>query len=339
MTALTKYARLESGGIWRPGGEAQRRDVIVSFGDATLVISDSAGRPLTHWSLPAVERTNPDARPALFTPDPAADETLEIQDDTMIDAMETVRKSLARSRPRPGRLRWLGMSVSIAAVLALAFLWLPGAITRQTLSVVPPFKRTEIGAVLLGHVQALTGPSCRTDLGRQALGRLQTRVLGTGFSGQIVVLPSGIPKSLYLPGGLITLNRSVVEDHEDPAVTAGHVVAAATSARVQDPLAPILRQAGLRPTLTLLTTGDLPPEVLKAYAEVLVASEPPLPAMSELIPSFESARVPSTPYAYALDITGETVLGLIETDPMAGTDAPPILSDGEWVALQGICGQ
>ena len=50
MTALKEYARLESGGLWRADADAQRRDVIVSFGDATLVISDSAERALAHWS-------------------------------------------------------------------------------------------------------------------------------------------------------------------------------------------------------------------------------------------------------------------------------------------------
>lgn len=51
MTALKEYERLESGGLWRMTPQDQRRDVIVSFGDATLVISDSANRALSHWSL------------------------------------------------------------------------------------------------------------------------------------------------------------------------------------------------------------------------------------------------------------------------------------------------
>ena len=51
MTALKEYARLESTGLWRPDPEAQRREVAISFGDATLVIADSAGRrwPIGRW--------------------------------------------------------------------------------------------------------------------------------------------------------------------------------------------------------------------------------------------------------------------------------------------------
>ena len=108
MTALDRYVRLESEALWRdePGG--QRRDVTISFGDATLVIADPTGRPLAHWSLPALIRQNPDAAPAIYAPDDDASETLEIVDTTMVEAIEEVRKALAKSRPHPGKLRhWL----------------------------------------------------------------------------------------------------------------------------------------------------------------------------------------------------------------------------------------
>ncbi len=54
MTALTEYDRLECAAVWRAAPEAQRRDVFVSVGDATLVITDNADRVLAHWSLAAV---------------------------------------------------------------------------------------------------------------------------------------------------------------------------------------------------------------------------------------------------------------------------------------------
>src|SRR6056297_3625758 len=84
MTALKQFARLEAPGIWRAEPEAQRRDVVVAFGDATLVISDQAGRALSHWSLAAVARINPGDLPALYTPSADALEVLEIEDDSMV---------------------------------------------------------------------------------------------------------------------------------------------------------------------------------------------------------------------------------------------------------------
>ena len=32
------------------------------------------------------------------------------------------------------------------------------------------------------------------------------------------------------------------------------------------------------------------------------------------------------------------MLGLIEADPMDAVQATPLLSDAEWISLQGICG-
>lgn len=77
---------------------------------------------------------------------------------------------------------------------------------------------------------------------------------------------------------------------------------------------------------------------MRAYAEILAATEPDPVPFAELVPSFAGALVPSTPYAYALDLTGESTLELIEADPMSNREVPGILSDGDWVALQGICG-
>jgi hypothetical protein len=337
MTALKEYARLESTGLWRASPEDQRREVGLSFGEATLVISDSANRPLTHWSLPAISRLNPGKLPALFSPDPEGTETVEIADDLMIDAIEQVRRSLARAQPRPGRLRQSMGGLVMLGCIGLGVFWLPGALTRQTLSVVPPAKRSEIGATLLGHLQRLTGPSCRNALGTQALAQLKERVLGPDAPGQILVLPGGIEQPVYLPGGIILLTQAMVEGTSDPAVIAGHVLAAALSRAEADPLEAVLADAGFGTTLRLLTTGEIPTEALQNYATRLVISPPPRAGADVLGPGFETAQVPLSVYAYALDPSGETVIDLIEADRLSGQDLPVILSDGEWVSLQNIC--
>jgi hypothetical protein len=336
MTALTRYARLESPGLWRASPEAQRQNVHVTFGKATLVITDPSGRVVTHWSLPAVERLNPGVQPALYGPDGDPEETLEVAEPDMIEAIETVRRTLARSRPRQGRLRVVGLLTSVAAVLALGVFWLPGAMIQQTLTAVPAVKRSEIGAALLGHIQRLTGPACRERAGQRALAAFGDRLIGDGAAGGIVVLPTGAVTSLYLPGGIIVLGRPVVEAHDDPAVTAGFILAAAAQTSVRDPLEAVLRSAGPVATFRLFTTGDLPPEVLSTHAMTLLNDPPPPVPAQTMIPFFEGAGVPTTPYAYARDPSGETVLELIEATP-AGADRPVLLPDGEWVTLQAIC--
>ncbi|AGI69161.1 hypothetical protein OAN307_c37010 [Octadecabacter antarcticus 307] len=337
MTALTKFDRLESGGLWRAAPNDQRREVMVSLGNATLVISDSAGRALTHWSLPAVERMNAGERPALFTPAADGTDTLEISDDLMISAMEKVRKTVNRRRYRPGRLRNLGLLTATAAIVGLAVFWLPDALIREAQSAVPAVKRAEIGATLLGHIQHITGQTCRSQLGTQALETLHARALGPDAGGQVFVVPSGPDTAIYLPGGLIVMNRDLIEDTEDPAAVGGHIIAAAAQLRIQDPLAALLKNSGIGTTFTLLTQGEIAPETLRSYAEELFANPPQRADDAVLLDMFANAQLPSTPYAFAVDVTGETTLSLIEADPMQGLETPEILSDAAWISLQGIC--
>lgn len=337
MTALDTYARLETSGLWRADPTAQRVAVGVSFGDATLVIFDGAGRPLSHWSLPAVVRVNPGALPALYAPDPAATETLEIEDDLMIAAIDKVQAAVERQAPRAGRLRQAVVAGVLALLLGLAVLWLPGALTRQALALVPAAKRTEIGATLLGHVQRETGPACRGAVGVLALGELGRRLFGEGAAVQIVVVPGELPQALDLPGGIIVLDRGMIEQAAEPAVVAGHVLAAIAERTSPDALAPVIEDAGLMATFRLLTTGNVPAGVLETHAARLVAAQPVLPPVATMVAIFGRAGVPVGPWAAAVDPDGVVSAPLRAADPLAGQAGVPVLSDDDWISLQAIC--
>ncbi|MGO4913857.1 hypothetical protein [Pseudogemmobacter sp. W21_MBD1_M6] len=337
MTALSQYQRLESQGLWRDSPDAQRREVIVSFGDATLVISDKNDRAIAHWSLPAISRVNPAERPAVFSPDLDGAETLELEDDVMIGAIEKVRTAIAKSRPQPGRLRLAMLGLSFSTVAALAIFWLPDALIQHTVSVVPTAKRAEIGQTLLSEIRRLTGAPCAATLGQKSLQKLNTRLLGAR-RGDLVVLASGARQSAHLPGGLILLNRELIENYEEPDVVAGFVLAEAARAKAVDPLERLLRASGLRTSFTLLTTGEVSENTLVAYAQTLMTGRPDPIANDVLLAAFAKAEVRSSPYGYALDRTGETTLPLIEADPFQDGGQRQIMTDGEWVSLQGICG-
>ncbi|MBD3664294.1 hypothetical protein [Sulfitobacter aestuariivivens] len=336
MTALSKYDRLESVALWRATADGQRREVVVSIGDATLVIKDITDRALTHWSLAAVERANPGNRPAVYFPDGDPGETLEFPEDEteMVDAIETLRRAINRARPKPGRLRGLGLATSLAVVAAVAVFWLPGAMRDHTLTVVPNVKRAEIGSALLSRIERVSGQPCRNSGGLKALARLSDR-LGVGT---LVVLSDMTRPSLHLPGGIIALNRSLIEDFEEPDVAAGYALTEAALRDAKDPLRDLIEVTGLRENFRLLTTGELAPFALDGYAEHLMTRAAKTPALPPQLAQFERASLRSTPYAYALDITGETTLPLIEGDPMNGRLTEPLLSDADWLRLQGICG-
>ncbi|MEM9250421.1 MAG: hypothetical protein AAGB05_17220, partial [Pseudomonadota bacterium] len=144
----------------------------MTFGYASLVITDMAGRALSHWSLPATARINPAAVPALYTPSAEATETLEIDDDTMIDAIETVRRAVARARPRTGRVRLLALAAAIVGSVALTTWWLPEALVSHAVAVLPEPTRAEIGGEVVEALARVSAAPCRAPQADRALADL-----------------------------------------------------------------------------------------------------------------------------------------------------------------------
>lgn len=336
MTALQKYDRIEATGLWRPDANGQRREVIVSIGNATLVISDMNDQAITHWSLAAVARANPQSSPAVFHPDGDTGETLELpaHENEMIAAIETLRTTIAKHRPRPGRLRWLGVGVSVSAVTALLVFWLPGAMRDNTLRVVPQVKREALGVALIERMQRVTGPMCSDAAGLRALQHLGTRLDTT----KLAVVPALGRPALHLPGGVIVLDRRVFEDWDEPDVSAGYILGELAQQVQHDPLGELLDVVGAWENFRLLTTGEVSSSALDAYAEHLMTAPAQHPDTENLLALFEASDVRATPYARARDITGESVLELIEGDPMKGQQTEPLLPDSAWLRLQNICG-
>lgn len=339
MTALTKYDRLEAAALWRAAPDQQRVDVIVSVGDATLTIKDMRDQALAHWSLAAIARANPGKRPALFHPEGDPTETLEIatDEDEMIRAIEKLRKAVERTRPRSGRLRGFLTFGVLAAALIGAVVLLPDALIDQALKVVPSVKRAEIGNDLLTEMQGATGAPCSNAVARSSLIDLTARLTGDDGPSYLAIMRAGVTDAIHMPGGVILLSRTLVEDHESPDVAAGYVIAEQTRRAANDPLRHLLENAGVIATFRLLTTSELPQEAIAAHAKRLLTETPKPVVIEPLLARFAALSVPSSPYAYAIDVTGETTLPLIESDPLAGTRSLAVLSDASWVRLQTIC--
>ena len=336
LTALDEYDRLEATGIWRPGPSDQRLNVVVSIGAASLVITDMRDTALAHWSLPAVDRVNPGETPAIYRPAPDALERLEIVDAQMIEAVERVRRAVDRGRSKPGRLRGGMIVATVLAFAVFVSLWAPGAIRQQAAAVLPDAARNAIGADLLAEIRRISGAPCDDPRGQEALDRLATRVApGT----EVRVVPSAIESTAHLPGGMILLGRSVVEDHETPFVAAGYIVVAELRRTIRDPILDLLDDATLLEAGRLLTTGRMAERALVAHAEHLVRDPGVAVSDEALVTRFATLELPAAPYAYAIDVSGESVLGLIEADTVSVTESTPPIGDSDWVALQGICGE
>lgn len=336
MTVLSKYQRLECAGIWRAAATDQRQNVFVVLGDATLVIRDSADVALAHWSLPAVERNNPGVRPALYTPGTEAEELLELDDETMIDAIRTVQRAIARARPKPGLLRRTIFGFSLATVLILGALWLPDTLIRHTAGVLPAAARTDIGTRLLTALEPVVGLPCQDPDGRKALTQLQRQLLGDA-PWALAVLPGGPVHSAALPGGILVMRKTLIEPFPGPDVIAGAIMTESARANAQDPMHDLMRHAGIAATFGLLTSGDISDDALADYARSVLLRPRIDPPLSGVVDSFRAAGISSTPYARATDPDRRATQALIDADPFPTGSINGLISDATWLRLQAIC--
>lgn len=341
MTALEKYARLAGPGVWRSGRDAQRRDVEVSLGDSSLVISDSrAGHALAHWSLTAIQRLNRGQGPAVFAPGIEADgEVLELDEPLLIEALETIRAALG---PKPPA-RWLRLALigGVTATVIAGAMILPGVLVERTAAIVPQAARAQIGRVALdGLTLASVGVrQCSGPDGRQALALLRDRVLGSDWR---VVVMAGLPglQSAHLPGQMVVLGDDLVSRLDSGEALAGWILAEAQAAQANDPLLDALRHAGVRATAALLTTGSLPDHALDDYARRRFARDPAVPAPEALGAALAALGVSATDYVLSLGDSQPTLSQALADRPgNAALAAGRILTDGEWLTVQAICAQ
>lgn len=343
MTALNRYARLEGPGLWRKGREAQRRDVVVALGKASLTLSDSrSGAVLAHWSLPAVVCLNPGTRPALYAPDAdtgADGETLELDDETLVEALDTIRSALNPPQRARRLRRALAAAVLVLAALA-GWLWFPPMLSNHAASIVPQAGRAQIGRAALDGLPASVPQArvCTNAAGRQALTTLRARILGSGYRASVI---AGVPgfESAHLPGQMILLGEALLLRLDSPEALAGHLLAEALALEAEDPLRDVLAFAGTSATITLLRTGHLPDRALDGYVAGRVSLPPATPEPEALGARLAALGLSPAPYALSLPESASPLAEALADLPRPDHDEPAgrLLSDGEWLTLQGIC--
>ena len=338
MTALDKYERLEAEALWRQGPDKQHRDVIVSVGDSTLVISDIQGRPLTHWSLAAIARSNPGKFPAIYHPDGDAGERLEFaeSEQNVVSDIEKLRLVIDKRRPKPGRLRLMIFAFIFVTLASLGVFWLPQAVQNYALQIIPPVKQQEIGLKILSLISEFTGKPCDAAMANNSLALLADITLQG--QGSLYILPDGLSQTAHLPGNIILIGRELVEDYEEPDVAAGFILMEHLRSEKGNIFRDLLQYSGTLATFQFLTTGTLKEETLQRYSQHILL-QPKLTIETPLvIARFQELKLRMSPYAFALDMTGEQTLALVEADNLATWTFEPSLTDADWVRLQNICG-
>ena len=334
MTALKEYDRLECTGLWRSGPAEQRREVAVSFGEATIVLTDMQNRPLAHWSLAAIVLKKHSGNKVILRPGSDSGESLEISDRTMLEALTKVQKAIERSRPHPGRLRLI-LALSIVIVVGMvAAIWGPQAVINYVSTVLPEVKRVQLGDALAQRIGQLAGPYCSNLEGVNTTQKLADR-LDTNKKMRLLVLPGQHELPVILPGHKVILFENMVTASDDPEVTAGYILLALAAYEHKDPLQAYLEQAGPLLSLSLVASNDLSDTQINQLAKIALSQPLTPPPQAALLNLFTTSKVSSS--AFARIKSSQKAQGLITQDPFLAGSSYPVLTDGAWLGLQAIC--
>ncbi|QPH55021.1 hypothetical protein [Pontivivens ytuae] len=342
MTALDQYDRLEAVGLWQAAADASPREVIVTFGNATLTLMDSAEAPLAHWSLAAVEEC--DGPGLTLSPDPASGERLEIRDTDMIAAIRAVHSHTERQEAEGRRASRLVPLLLLAVLLAGAAVFLRVPAQAALANRITEQAWVNLSEQLAEDALAAPGVTLCPALGRRApaeLARIATR-LGPDMPRLRPILVRMERPWLPLPGPVFLIDAGAIESAGQVEEIAGLTALAAaqrTSGAARDT---VVEELGLPALLRLASSGTLPAEdrreVLAALVDLSRIGSDAMDA--EALRRLESAGLPSLPLGLLLARTGapEARVERLQAGDTIGTAAyRPALSDGDWLTLQAAC--
>ncbi len=330
MTALEKYVRLEAIGQWREAPGAPAREVVASFGDATLLLADLADRPLGHWALAGVQAIGTEGGATLFAMSRDGTETLAIRDADMIEAIAAVSRA-HRHAGAPGaamrRRRRLPALLALAA-LAAALAFAPGLIRAQAARMVPPETAEAFGDEMLLQLMATQGPLCADPAGRRALAQVAGRV-AHGETARLRALDLGPAPLAVLPGPTIVLGRATLDRAEDPAEIAGWIGLALAREQMRPGPERLMAAAGPVASLRYIFTGRLSDAAL-ARAAAAALAPPTAEDVAAAYGRLRDAGLATAPFADGLRRAGLAALP-------GAPDGAPALDAGDWAALKGLC--
>lgn len=257
MTAIDKYIRLEAVGQWKETPDDAGQEIIVSFGDATLVLSDFQETPTSHWALAGMRRLSLEGTKAVYSPDTQGFETLEIDDAAMVEAISQVSRLTQTQTPkkRRGYGLWVAFIFLLFGIAAIA----PIAIRYQARAMTSPESARYIGYQMIDS----TGiDQCSNSEGNAARDLLVERV----FDGDThrLIISNEVQGSLVYPGGLIILGISELQGFLSPDDLSNWLIN--NSNIVDTTLNAMFRQAPLMSMVNYISSGELRSEIIDDMA-------------------------------------------------------------------------
>ncbi len=373
MTALAKYAKLEAEARYFDGDSAQPRNVVLCFGERSLVIMEFNEVVLAHWPLASLRAVGLRRDSAVqLVPHGDSDERLVLSDRHMLEAIAKVCPDLHHrpvDRKGVGRaLLWAGGAVTSLALIV--FVLVP-ALAGWLAVLIPPEREQQLGDAVVEQLQSImelaTGSrplTCDHKAGQAALERMVARLgtdLGLPYPLRVGVIDHEMINAFAVPGGRIVIMRGLLTAAGNPEEVAGVLAHEIGHVVYHDPTRAALRAAGTAGILGLLLGDVFGAGIIVVATDAVVNASYQRDAETRAdeiaYNLLAEAELPSRPFAdFFIKLRkkhGEMdgILKLLANHPgLEGRaqraaaadrigDGPyePVLSDQDWIALRGIC--
>jgi Zn-dependent protease with chaperone function len=373
MTALAKYAKLEAEARYFDGESAHPRDVVLCFGERSLVILGFDDVVIAHWPLASLRAIGlrKDSTVQLV-PQRDSDVRLMLSDRQMLNAIGAVCPDLYH-RPvdrRGVRRAFLWASGAVASLALIVFVLLP-ALAGQLAQLIPPEREQQLGDAMVDQLQTLLSLAgderpeiCDTSSGVAAIERMTARLNAESqlpYPLRIGVIDHGLVNAVALPGGRILIFRGLLEAAGNPEEVVGVLAHEVGHVVHRDPTRGALRAAGTTGMLGLLLGDVFGAGIVVVATDLMLNASYQRDAETRAdeiaYDLLAEAELPSQPFAdFFVKMKkkyGEMdgIFKLIASHPglegraqrAAAADrigeAPyePVLDDQGWIALRGIC--
>jgi Zn-dependent protease with chaperone function len=373
MTALAEYATLEAEARYYDGESAHSQDVVLSFGERSLVIIGANDTPIAHWPLASLRALGQRKDSSVqLAPNRDSDERLVLSDRQMLKAIGKVCPDLYhRPIDRKGAGRAFAWVCGAVASLALIVFVIVPALAEQLSRLIPPEREQQLGDAVVEQLQTVLGliggerpELCETPAGVAALERLAERLdAGDGlpYPLRIGVIDFGMINALAVPGGRILIFRGLLEASDNPEEVAGVLAHEIGHVVYRDPTELALRAAGTAGIFGLLLGDVFGGSIIVVASDAIMNARHQRDAETRADETayriLADAGLPSGPFARFFTKLkkkygdSEGLMELVASHPgldgraarAAAADRigdgtyEPALSDQDWIALRGIC--
>ena len=259
MTAIEKYTRLEALGQWKESPDQPAREVVVSFENETLVLSNLDEKPLCHWAMAATFRISLDGSKAIYTPDTEGFETLEIDDAQMVEAIAQVSSAAVTTTPRTPWLRWIFLLFLVTTIAAISFA-APAIMRGQAVRMTGPESARKLGSDMISTLGVQICREPRADAARELF---LSRVFPDGRS--LLIVAKNQPQSGVFPGRIILIGGQTLQQLQSPEDLADLVTALVdeSSNKVQQ----LFETSSVKELFVYITSGEISNSHLSTAAQ------------------------------------------------------------------------